>query len=171
MFRRSRDTDDFAAEIESHLQFEIDRLRQEGLDPDEARAAARRACGSVARSTERFHESHRWVWWDRLVQDVRYAVRSWRSAPGLTLVATLTTALGIGATTAMFSVVDATLLHPLPYPHADRLISVVDDLPGIASYDVGLSQPEWLDLERSGIFDQVAPAWFDENNLTGAARP
>ena len=171
MFRRTRDTDDFAAEIESHLQFEIDRLRHEGLRPDEATAAARRAFGNVALTTERFHESRRWIWWDRLAQDVCYAVRSWRSAPGLTLVATLTMALGIGATTATFSVVDATLLHPLPYPHADGLVSVIDDLPGVASYDVGLSQPEWLDLERSGIFDQVALAWFDENNLTGASRP
>ena len=80
-------------------------------------------------------------------------------------------ALGIGATTATFSVIEATLLHPLPYPQADRLVSVVDDLPGVASYDVGLSQPEWLDLERSGVFDHVALAWFDENNLTGASRP
>jgi predicted permease len=171
MFRRARTTDDFAAEIESHLQFEIDRLIGEGLSPDEASAAARRAFGSVALSTERFHEAHRWVWWDRLTQDVRYAVRSWRAAPALMVVAALTMALAIGATTATFSVVEATLLHPLPYAQADRLVAVVDDLPGIASYDVGLSQPEWLDLERSGIFDQVALAWFDENNLTGASRP
>ena len=171
MFRRTRDTDDYAAEIESHLQFEVERLEREGLSADEARAAARRAFGNVALSTERFHESSRWVWWDRLAQDVRYTVRSWRTAPGLTLVAALTMALGIGATTATFSVVDATLLHPLPYRHADRLVSVVDDLPGVASYDVGLSQPEWLDLERSRIFDEVALAWFDENNLTGSSRP
>src|SRR6185295_1331301 len=171
MFRRTRDTDDYAAEIESHLQFEVERLEREGLSADEARAAARRAFGNVALSTERFHESSRWLWWDRLAQDVRYTVRSWRTAPGLTLVAALTMALGIGATTATFSVVDATLLHPLPYRHADRLVSVVDDLPGVASYDVGLSQPEWLDLERSRIFDEVALAWFDENNLTGSSRP
>jgi predicted permease len=171
MFRRRRDPDDFAAEIASHLQFEIDRLQREGLSPDEARAAARRAFGNVALSTERFRESHRWVWWDRLAQDVRYAARSWRTAPGLAIVVTLTMALGIGATTATFSVIEATLLQPLPYPQADRLVSVVDDLPGVASYDVGLSQPEWLDLERSGVFDRVALAWFDENNLTGASRP
>lgn len=171
MFRRTRDTSDFTDEIESHLQFEIERLQAEGLSADEARAAARRAFGNVTLATERFHDAQRWSWWEEAVQDVRYAARSWRSAPGLAFVAALTMALGIGATTAMFSVVDATLLHPLPYPHADRLVSVVDDLPGIASDDVGLSQPEWLDFERSGIFDQVAPAWFDENNLTGAARP
>ena len=171
MSRRTRDTDDFAEEVASHLQFEIERLQDQGLSTEEATAAARRAFGNIALSTERFHESHRWVWWDRLAQDVRYAGRSWRTAPGLAAVAALTMALGICATTATFSVVDATLLHPLPYPDADRLVSVVDDLPGVASYDVGLSQPEWLDLERSGVFDQVALAWFDENNLTGGSRP
>ena len=102
---------------------------------------------------------------------MRCTVRSWRAARGLTLVAALTIAIGIGASTAMFSVVDATLLHPLPYPHPDRLVSVIDDLPGIPSYDVGVSQPEWLDLDRSGIFDSVALYWFDENNLTGPSRP
>src|SRR4029078_5380978 len=124
MFRRTRDTSDFAAEIESHLQFEIARLQEQGLSADEARAAARRAFGHINLSTERFHDARRWTWWEEIVQDVRYAARSWRSAPGLALVAALTMALGIGATTAMFSVVDATLLHPLPYPHADRLVSV-----------------------------------------------
>jgi hypothetical protein len=60
MFRRRRPADDFAAEIAAHLQLEIDRLRAEGLSPDEATAAARRAFGSVTLSTERFYESHRW---------------------------------------------------------------------------------------------------------------
>ena len=94
-----------------------------------------------------------------------------RRSPGFTSVTVATMALGIGATTAMFSVVDATLLHPLPYPQADQLVSVEDDLPGLGSYDVGLSQPEWLDLERSGIFEHISPVWFDENNLTGSSRP
>jgi hypothetical protein len=80
-------------------------------------------------------------------------------------------ALGIGATTAIFSVVDATLLRPLPYPRPERLVSIEDDLPGVGSYDVGMSQPEWLDLQRSGIFEYVSPSWFDDNNLTGSARP
>ena len=145
MFRRGRATDDFAAEVESHLQFEIERLQQDGLSPDEARAAARRAFGNVTLSTERFHESRRWLWWDGLAQDVRYVVRSWRTAPGLTLVATLTMAISIGATTATFSVVDATLLHRcrmrIRAPRQRDRRSA-----GVASYDVGLSQPEWSDL-------------------------
>jgi len=171
MFRPTRDSDDFAAEVASHLRLEEDRLLDEGRGANEARAAARRAFGNVTLSTERFYESHRWLWWDRLAQDVRSTVRSWRAARGLTLVAALTIAIGIGASTAMFSVIDATLLHSLPYPHPDRLVSVIDDLPGIASYDVGVSQPEWLDLDRSGIFESVALYWFDENNLTGPPRP
>ena len=162
---RRRDTDDFAAEIEA------ERLEAEGVSANEARAAAHRAFGNVTLATERYYEGHRWAWWDRLRQDLRHAVRMWRRSPGFTAIAILTMALGIGATTAVFSVVDATLLHPLPYPRAQELVSVVDDLPGIGSYDVGLSQPEWLDVQRSGIFDNVAPAWFDENNLTGASRP
>ncbi len=171
MFRRRRSLDDFTDEIRSHLQLEIDRLQSEGLGAEEARAAAQRAFGNVAVWRERLYESHRWIWWDHLTQDVRYAVRMLRKSPGFAATAVLTLALGIGATTAVFSVVDATLLHPLPYPNPDRLVSVQDDLPGAGSYDVGLSQPEWRDLERSGIFEQVGLAWFDENNLTGASRP
>jgi putative ABC transport system permease protein len=171
MFRRRRPVDDFAAEIESHLQFEIDRLRADGLSPDEAKTAARRAFGNVTFFTERFHESHRWYWWDQSTQDLRYAARTLRAAPAFAAAAILTIAIGIGATTAIFSVVEATLLRPLPYPDPDRLVSVIDDLPGVGSREVGLSQPEWLDLERSGIFEHISPAWYDENNLTGAARP
>jgi predicted permease len=171
MFRRPRRLEDFTAEIESHVQLEMERLRDSGLSADDARAAARRTFGNVTVSRERFYEAHRWLWWDRLWHDVRYAARMLRKSPGFTVVAVLTMAIGIGATTAIFSVLDATLLHPLPYPQPDQLVSIEDDLPGAGSYDVGLSQPEWLDLERSGIFEQVSPAWFDENNLTGASRP
>ena len=94
-----------------------------------------------------------------------------RKSPGFTAVAVLTIALGIGATTAIFSVVDATLLHPLPYPEPEQLVSIEDDLPGVGARDVGMSEPEWQDLQRSGIFEYVSPAWFDENNLTGSSQP
>jgi predicted permease len=171
MFGRRRTLEDFTAEVEGHIQLEIERLRAEGLSADAARAAAHRAFGNVTRSRERFYESHRWVWWDRFRHDVRYGARMLRRSPGFTVVAVLTMALGIGATTAIFSVVDATLLRPLPYPRPDRLVSIEDDLPGVGSYAVGMSQPEWQDLQRSGIFEYVSPTWFDENNLTGSSRP
>ncbi len=94
-----------------------------------------------------------------------------RKSPGFSTVAVLTIALGIGATTAIFSVVDATLLHPLPYAQPEQLVSIEDDLPGVGAQDVGMSQPEWQDLQRSGIFEYVSPTWFDENNLTGSSQP
>ncbi|HTK29201.1 MAG TPA: ABC transporter permease [Vicinamibacterales bacterium] len=166
-----RGLDDFTAEIEAHLALEIERLRDEGLSEEDAAAEARRRFGNVTHARERFYESRRWLWWDRVAQDVRYGARMLRRSPAFTFVAALTVAVGVGATTAIFSVVDATLLHPLPYPDAGELVSVVDDLPGVGAYDVGLSQPEWLDLERSGIFRDVSPDWFDENNLTGSSRP
>ena len=163
--------DDFAAEVDSHIKLEMDRLRDEGLSEEDARAAARRTFGNVIVARERFYESQSLAVVGPSPQDVRYATRMLRRAPGFTSITVLTMVIGIGATTAIFSGDDATLLRPLPYVEPDQLVSVVDDLPGAGAYDVGLSQPEWVDLERSGIFQYVSPQWFDENNLTGAARP
>jgi predicted permease len=171
MFGRKRNLDDFTTEIEAHMELETERLREEGLSEAEARATARRSFGNVLHAEERFYETRRWLAWDHFWQDARFAVRMLRKSPGFTAVSILTIALGIGATTAIFSVVDAALLHPLPYPQAEQLVSIEDDLPGVGARDVGMSQPEWQDLQRSGIFEYVSPTWFDENNLTGSSQP
>src|SRR5215471_4432351 len=171
MRRRRRKLDDFAEESEAHIGLEIERLQELGLTAEEARSAAHRRFGNVTRARERFYESGRWPWWDRFRQDLRYGLRKLRKSPGFTVIAVLTIALGIGATTAIFSVVDATLLNPLPYPQPEQLVSIEADFPSSGSRDVGMSEPEWQDLQRSGIFDSVSPAWFDENNLTGSSRP
>ena len=172
MFGRNRKLDDFTSEIEAHLQLEIERLQEQGLSADEARAAARRSFGNVTLSRERFYESSRWLGWDHFWQDVRYGLRMLRKSPGFTAIAVLTIALGIGATTAIFSIVDATLLHPLPYPHAEQLVSIVDDLPGVGAQNVGMSVPEWHDLARSGIFEYVCPLGGGGSvNLTGSSQP
>jgi len=105
------------------------------------------------------------------MHDLKFALRQLWKSPGFTLTAVITIALGIGATTAIFTVVDATLLEPLPYPHPEQLVTIQDDLPGVGGRDVGMSQPEWEDLQRSGIFEYVSPTWFDENNLTGSEQP
>jgi predicted permease len=171
MFRRKRKASDFGAEIEAHIQLETERLQEQGLSYEHAQTAARRAFGNVTLSRERFYESGRWLGWDHFWQDVRYGLRMLRKSPGFTAIAVLTIALGIGATTAIFSVVDGTLLHPLPFPQPEQLVSVQDDLPGVGARDVGMSVPEWHDLQGSGIFEYVSPQAFGSVNLTGSSQP
>src|SRR5580704_19374309 len=171
MFRRKRKASDFCAEIEAHIQLEAERLQERGLSQEAAQTAARHAFGNVTHAQEHFYESSHPLWWDNFWQDIRYAARMLRKSPGFTAIAVLTIALGIGATTAIFSVVDATLLHPLPYPHPEQLVSIEDDLPGIGARDVGISVPEWHDFQRSGIFQYVSPFGGGDVNLTGASEP
>ena len=171
MLQQKRAESDFSAEIEAHIELETERLQEQGLSYDQARTAAYRTFGNVTRAQERFYESSHSIWWDDLAQDARYAVRILRKSPGFTAIALLTVALGIGATTAIFSVVDATLLRSLPYPEPEQLVSIQDDFAGVGAHDIGMSQPEWQDLQHSGIFQYVSPTWFDENNLTGSSRP
>src|SRR6204780_3115430 len=171
MFRRKRKASDFGAEIEAHIQLETERLQEQGLSYEDARTAARRAFGNVTNTQEHFYESSHLLWWDNFWHDIRYAARMLRKSPGFAAIAILTIALGIGATTAIFSVVDATLLHPLPYPHPEQLVTITDDLPGVGARDVGISVPEWHDFQRSGIFQYVSALGGGDSNLTGSSEP
>lgn len=123
-----RNSDDFRSEIEAHIRIEADRNRERGLSEDDALAAARRAFGNVTGVEERFFESRRLLWWDNFRQDVRIGVRLLTKTPAWTAVAVLTVALGIGATAAIFSVVNAALLRPLPFPKPNQLYAVVETI-------------------------------------------
>src|SRR4029079_10525995 len=102
------------------------------------------------------------------LRDVRMAMRRLRLAPGFTLVALLTLAIGIAATSAIFTVVEAVILRPLPYPHADRLVRIGSNLQRINLQDAGLSASELMDYrDRSGLFDDVVGIWTITANLTG----
>jgi predicted permease len=123
-FRRRRQSADFNAEVEAHIQNEAERLRENGLSAEIARDAARRAFGNVTQAREHFYESGRRLWWDHFWQDIRYASRTLRRNPGFAAVAVLTLALGIGANTAIFSVIESVLFRRLPFSQPDQIVRV-----------------------------------------------
>jgi predicted permease len=171
---------DVDTELAFHFAERIEELIASGLTEGQARQRALDEFGdqeSVRKTLMEIDERAarrfgRALWRERFSQDITYAWRGIRRSPGFTATVVLTLALGVGATTAIYSVIDATLLHPLPYQKPSELMYVEDDLPGVGAQDVGISIPERRDLESSGIFESVSLAGHGANvNLTGAAQP
>jgi putative ABC transport system permease protein len=160
-WRRQRERD-LERELRSDLELEADEQRERGLSAGDARRAAHRAFGNAALIGEATREAWGYAWAERLVQDLRYAWRAWRTNPGFAAVMILTAALGIGANTAIFSVIDAVLLRPLPFPDAERLVCpmiVARDAPVAESRMPGFSVADyryaaWRDA--AAVFDGIA---------------
>jgi putative ABC transport system permease protein len=142
-------------ELTAHLgQLEDDFIRK-GLSPGEARLAARRAFGGVEQAKEAQRDARSIRWLDELGQNVRYAIRTLRSAPGFTVVAVLTLSLGIGANTVMFSIMNATMLQPLPFPEPERLALVWQQPVNRGNFFI-VSMPNYRDwLARSRSFQSL----------------
>ena len=159
-------------EIAEHLAFQTEENLRAGMSPAEARRQAALKLGAVQAIREHHHAEQSLPLIENLLSDLKYAVRILLRSPGFSFIAIATMALGVGATTAIYSVIAATLLHPLPYPNPTELVRIQDDLSGVGAQGVGMSVPELRDLDSSGIFQSVAFAGRGANvNLTGSAQP
>jgi putative ABC transport system permease protein len=114
-------------EIAAHLAMLEDEFRRRGLSPDEAHAAARKRFGGIDQTKELQRDARSFIWAEDLRRDTRYSARTLARSPGFTTAAVLTLAIGIGGSTAVFSLIDAVLLRPLPFRDADRLVMVFED--------------------------------------------
>lgn len=170
MFRRKRSLEDFQAEIDSHLAHEADQVRDRGSCPD-ADAAARRAFGNVTAAQEAGYEHWHWIFLDRLARDLRQAVRQMRNRPGFSAVVILTLALGIGANSAIFSIVDAVLLRPLPYHDPNRLAMLFSGDPARELHEGRVSLLNFEDWKRQSRSFEDMTAFMGQTFLLGTNGP
>lgn len=124
IFRRPAMERELDAEIAEHLEHETGELIERGISPVEARETARKTMGRIDRIAEECRDARGVTWWETVRQDVAFALRILRKKPAFSATAMATIALGIGSTSAVFSVVDGVLIRPLPFPEPERLISV-----------------------------------------------
>ena len=174
--RLAVDVDD---EIAFHIEQRTEQLIRRGLPPAEARAEAIRKFGTSYSTWDGIHASARRredrmrfdEWRDALVHDLRYTLRVLRGSPGFTAVVAVTLALGIGANTAIFSIIDGVLLQPLPYPAPERLVILSDEQAD--GTGVPVSYPEFVDWRTRGteIFSSIGVAFSSEATLTGSGEP
>jgi predicted permease len=167
--KKDRD-DELEREIRTHLDLETEERVADGMSEMEARYAAHRAFGNVTRTQEDVRAVWTRRWLDEFVQDVRYALRALRKSPAFTTIAVLTIALGIGANTAMFSVVNAAILRPLDYPQPEQLRFLTA---GSGGGEQGSLSPaeywELADIDRS--FSVIGAFVTGEANLSAGDRP
>jgi putative ABC transport system permease protein len=166
LFTRRRDAEETSAEIQAHIAERADELVERGMSRDNAAAQARREFGNVTVVEEDVRGVWRWPRVEDFVADARFAFRTLRKSPGFTAIVILTLALGIGANTAIFSVVYAVLLRPLPFRDASQLVVLRETTPKVGA--VGVSYPNFVDWRaQSRTFSQMVDVTQVGFNLSG----
>ena len=162
---------EFDEEIRGHLDMLVDRFVRKGVEPTEAFYAARRQFGGVSQMKEAIRERRGIPFIEDFIQDGRFALRQFRKAFGFTAVAVSILALGVGANTAIFGVINAVLMKPFPYPEADRLVWIGETLKGNSTDQVTLT-PDFLEWrDHNSAFTGIAAFNFFTRTLTSVGDP
>ena len=163
---------DLERELHADLEQEAEEQQKRGLSPEEARYAAQRALGNTTYLAEETREMWGWGSVERFAQDVRLSLRALRRNPGFVLFAVLALALGLGANAAIFSVIDAVMLRPLPFRQADRLVEVWEDASHMGFPKATAAPANFVDWQRRNhVFAEMAALRGDLRILTGAGTP
>jgi len=167
-----RSDSDFDEEVRTHISMLTERLVRRGMSLEDARCEALRQFGNQTVLKEVRNDMRTFVWFETLWQDLRYGVRVLRKNKGFAAVAAITLALGIGANTAIFSVVNAAILRPLPYPHPGRLVILWGNVKRARVERRGASYPDYLDWrDQTRSFETMAAFTDNEFALTGIDTP
>jgi macrolide transport system ATP-binding/permease protein len=161
-FRRRRLEHDLQAELDAHLELLIAENQRRGLSRQEARYAALRSLGGVEQAKEAFRDEAGFGWLRSLGQDLRYAARLLQRNPGFTAVAVLSLALGIGANTAVFSILNYASLRPLPVSHPEQLVTIAhgSKTGSPDQYDANISHPQYLEIrDHNPVFSGITAFW------------
>ncbi|HEX4165840.1 MAG TPA: ABC transporter permease, partial [Bryobacteraceae bacterium] len=170
VFRPGKLDREIKVEQQFHVASRIDDLVEAGMKPEEAAREAQIQFGSLVRAGEESREARLLSWLETTAQDLYYGIRTLRKSPSFAAISILTLAIGIGANTAIFSVVNAVLLQPLPYPQPERLVSLFERIP---NFDNGsISYLNFLDWQRMNhTFSALAAYRSDAFNLAGEGEP
>jgi predicted permease len=177
LFNRHRRFDDISVSIQEHIDERAEELMEEGIAREQAEQAARREFGNVTLIEERSREEWQWAALESLLADFKLTLRRLRKSPGFAATVLLTMALGIGANTTVFSVIDSILLKPLAYPDSGRLVALTLKAPGaggLADFSNGLQLSPSMYLtfsERNKTFQSLGVFTPGTANVTGVAQP
>jgi len=173
LFRRKSVEAELDEELLAHLEHQVQKYVQSGLPVEEARRRARLEFGGLDQVKEQCRDARGVTFIETTLQDVRYGLRQLRRSPAFTAVAAITLALGIGANTLIFSVVNAAILHPLPFREANRLVTQWATSPTIGYSGLGsVADPDYLQWRaQDHVFSEIAAFRGQPSNLTGVGEP